>query len=260
MVMSYIGGKAHFAQWIISEFPKGYQEMSYVEPFGGAGWVLFKKEPSKLEVWNDINSELFNMFRQIIENYEMFKRVAIWMPRSREWFSYILKHYSKETNQVKRAVYFAYILSNSFGGKGTVFGVEKDKNINKWFVFLRRLRRIYWRFINVIIENLDYKECIQRYDTPNTLFYLDPPYISDNMPYYYRLFYNGNFTVDDHLELVSILKSIKGKFLLSYWWYEPIMKAYEGFNIVSKASNLSLSNLPYQKKHLERIEILIKNY
>lgn len=255
--MPYIGGKFYLAKWIISEFPENYQEMTYVEPFGGAGWVLFKKEPSNIEVWNDINSELFNMFKQIIDNYDEFKRIAMWMLRSRELFNYIKKNYNNEINPVKKAVYFAYLMTNSFSGRAKCF-VGKKKN--NWFAFLKKLRQIYWRFSKVIIENLDYKECIQKYDSPDTLFYIDPPYLFEDARYHYKIFQNSKFTLDDHLELANILKSLKGKFLLSYYPHEVIEKEYKDFRFLSRNVSAWASSVPLEGKRIKKTEILIKNF
>ena len=60
-MLSYIGGKSFLSRWIISNFPENYQSMTYCEPFGGGGWVLFKKDESSVEIYNDLNSDLVNL-------------------------------------------------------------------------------------------------------------------------------------------------------------------------------------------------------
>lgn len=85
-MLPYIGGKSYLAGWIISNFPKDYQKLSYCEVFGGGGWVLFKKEQSHLETYNDLNKNLVNLFRVIRDNYPQFEHKAQWSLHSREMY------------------------------------------------------------------------------------------------------------------------------------------------------------------------------
>lgn len=85
-MIPYIGGKSYLANWIISQFPKGYEQLSYCEVFGGGGWVLFKKETSNIETYNDLNKNLVNLFRIIRDNYKAFEHRAEWSLHSREMY------------------------------------------------------------------------------------------------------------------------------------------------------------------------------
>lgn len=258
MTMPYLGGKANLSKWIISQFPDNYREMTYAEVFGGAGWVIFKKEPSKVDVWNDINPELYNVFKQIVENYDEFRKLTRWMLSSRQLYTYIKKRYIKEQDLVKRAVYFVYAITNSYGCliRGFKVGI-KERRINNWIAFVKRLKQIHLRFSNVIIENLDYKQCIEKYDSTDALFYLDPPYLLPKNEYHYKLFQKNKFTLEDHLELADILRNIKGKFLLSYYPHKIIEKEYKGFEFLTKEVPQNVSS---GIKKRRGIELLIKNF
>ena len=71
-MIPYFGGKSYTARWIISNFPKDYKDLTYCEVFGGGGWVLFKKKPSAVEIYNDLNRELVNLFLVIRDHHKEF--------------------------------------------------------------------------------------------------------------------------------------------------------------------------------------------
>jgi DNA adenine methylase len=105
-MLPYIGGKSYLANWIIDSFPEKYKEMSYCEVFGGGGWVLFKKEPSYVETYNDLNKNLVNLFRIIRDNYEEFAHRAEWCLHSREMWEEARKKLAddKFINDVEKAM------------------------------------------------------------------------------------------------------------------------------------------------------------
>lgn len=82
-----MGGKSALSRWIIDNFPEDFEKRTYVEVFGGGGWVLFKKEPSYVEVYNDLNSHLVNLFKTIRDNYPEFEHKAEWSLHSREMYN-----------------------------------------------------------------------------------------------------------------------------------------------------------------------------
>ncbi|NPA54063.1 MAG: DNA adenine methylase, partial [Aquificae bacterium] len=157
-MLPYIGGKSRLANWIISNFPKDYQNLTYIEVFGGAGWVLFKKDKSILEIYNDIDEDLVNLFLQIRDNYKEFKKKAYWSLHSRHMFKIAkakLQH-KKFEDDIDRAVQFAIIQVQSFSGTRNSWGYRKfDKN-SRWIAFLKRLGKIRKRLERVQIECKDF--------------------------------------------------------------------------------------------------------
>lgn len=263
-MIPYIGGKSRMSTFITGHFPEDYTERTYCEVFGGAGWVLFKKEPSCIEIYNDLNADLVNLFKTIRDNYEEFRHRADFTLHSRLMFNEALEKLKEDKflSQVEKAMHFAISRVQAFSGKGGWGYQITAKRIRggSWDAFLRRLDVINARLKKVHIENLDFEACITKYDTDQTIFYIDPPYV--NSEYYYN---TGQkyFDKDDHKRLAELLRSTKGKFALSYYDDTLIRKLYKGFRFeertVTKSSQGITRNVkpkPRDKGH----ELLIMNY
>lgn len=199
----WIGGKKLLRKEILSRFPKE-QPSRYIEAFGGAGWVLFAKEHNskQLEVYNDLNGDLVNLYRCV-------------------------KYHAQE---VQRAARFLYLIKVSFGADGKTYGTNA-KNIS---YSVNMLPEISKRLNRVVIENKSYDNLIKVYDRNNALFYLDPPY------YKTEKYYGNLFDEEDHIKLRDILKDIKGKFILSYNDCAFIRELYSDFYIEEVERNNNL--------------------
>jgi DNA adenine methylase len=256
-MIPYIGGKSRLASWIISQFPENYTRMTYVEPFGGAGWVLFKKEKSLVEVYNDKDEMLVNLFIVLRDHFQEFRRRAHRTLYSRRIFTLaveqIRNNYFKDN--IDKAVAFAVSVVQSFSGTrhSWSYGISKKSRSENWLAFLRRLNEIRYRLSTVQIECLDFRKVIEKYDTPNTLFYLDPPYVGKES------YYQGGFTEKDHIELAELLKNIKGKFLLSYYPCELVEELYKDFNWETKEVS-KFSSYAKERSRPRGTELLIKNF
>jgi len=237
-MIPYIGGKSYLAGWIIDQFPENYKEMTYCEVFGGGGWVLFRKEPSYVEIYNDLNSNLTTLFKVIRDNYKKFEHRAQWSLHSREMYLEArekLKN-DKFISQVEKSMHIAIEQVQSFSGKGGWgYQVTAQKIASgKWMPFLKRLQYINARLKKVQIECLDFEKIITKYDRETTLFYLDPPYVD------VEHYYNSDevcFTLDDHKRLAGLLKKIKGKFVLSYYDHELVRSLYKKYKMLHKETS-----------------------
>ena len=247
-LISWIGGKNCLKKEIIKNFP-AYHER-YVEVFGGAGWVLFYKEKSKYETYNDLNSNLFNLFRVVQTKLDEFLAGAEFCQSSREYFKLYKENYNNiALSDVERAVFFYYLVKTSFGSAMRAYnGKSKTQNRLK---ALENLREINKRLSNVSIENLDFEDCIKRYDKESTFFYCDPPYFGCEEIY-------KNVPNMEHERLFNILKNIKGKFLLSYNNNDYIKEMYKDFNIIEVERGNNLVSR-HKKREIYK-ELLIKNY
>ena len=214
--LCWYGGKFFQRKWIISHFP---EHTCYVEVFGGAGHVLFTKDPSPNEVFNDIYSELINFYRVAVAMPDKLFSLISGTLHSREEFNRcksILE--SNESDPLIRAWAFIVVNRQSFGGMvktgDCVWGYNRTpnprfqspKDPNKFKAFIDRLKKVQ-------IENDSFEKIIPRYDSPNTLFYLDPPYIHEQRCV--RKAYQHEFTNQDHSNLVNLILSSKGKFIIS---------------------------------------------
>lgn len=242
----WIGGKKLLRKEIIGSFPKEEIER-YVEVFGGAGWVLFGKEPSKIEVFNDINSELINLYRCIKYHPIALQQELEFMFMSREQFFDYRDKNLKGMTDIQRAARYFYIIKASFGGDKISFGTSRKNIVNA----IDYLSEVSKRLKNVVIENKDFLGLIKTYDRANVLFYCDPPY------YGTEKYYNTEFGEEQHIQLRDILTQIKGKFILSYNDCEFTRDLYKNFNIIEIERNHNLRAKDGGDRYKE---LLIKNY
>lgn len=260
-MIPYIGGKSKIANWVIAGFPENYSKLTYCEVFGGGGWVLFRKEPSFLEIYNDLNSDLVNLFRTIRDNYEVFAHKAEWTLHSREMYNEAVKELQGgRPDETERAISFATHRIQSFAGTGHSWGYQiraHSATSGQWLPFLKRMELISARLKKVQIECLDFTKVIEKYDTPDTLFYCDPPYVASEK------YYDVEFGHKEHLRLASLLKEIKGRFVLSYYENDLVRDLYGGFNITSKETVKSSKGCTRNSRERVRpgaTELLITNF
>lgn len=208
----YFGGKYYYAKHLIPMFP---EHNCYVEVFGGAGNVLIQKPISKLEVFNDINSDIVNLFRVLRNDYDAFIAQIENIPYSREEYYYFRERLETETNELQRAVMWFCAANMSFSGVfGGGWGFSKTKNhANAFKNKAERLHEIRDRLRCVLIENEDFEFMLESYDTEDTFFYLDPPYVPETRKS--SNVYAHEMSYEDHEKLIDILKNIKGKVMLS---------------------------------------------
>lgn len=230
---AWVGGKSKLADKIIKEFP---EHQRYVEVFGGALNVFYRKPRSKIEVVNDINSDLINLHLQIQRRPQSLQLYLNRMLVSREIFSGIKHKKLQPRNDVQRAAYYYYMLVNSFGSRGTDFAMPRGTKPR-----IRNLARDFrvWskRLQGVCIENMDFKKIIETYDHVDVLFYLDPPYIGTES--YYKT--PSGFNIAQHIDLANMLKGIQGKFVLSYNDCEVVRDLYKDFEIIEVSTLYSLN-------------------
>jgi len=220
----FIGGKSYIAEEIVQYCP---QHRVYCEPFAGAVAVLRAKFPSEVEVINDINSDIVNFFLQIRDNFDALHHKLTYTPYSRMLYRSWLKEFQlgrRPKDKVEWAARWFYIQDVSFGGAlqaGWQFSLVEnaaDRFANK----VDRLRQLAHRLRRVYIEQGDYRECIKRWDSEDTLFYVDPPYVGRDL-------YGVNF---DHIELSDLLAEVKGKVVLSYYDDPTIRWLYANWRVV----------------------------
>lgn len=254
----------HASLWIIENFPKDYPRLTYVEVFGGAGWVLFKKQPSAIEIYNDLNSNLVLLFKTIRDNYPLFKHKATWTLHSREQYYDAINFLQSDESapDIDKAIAYATKQVRSFAGSGGWAYEIKPRRVSntKWAAFLQRLDAINCRLSTVMIEHCTYSELIPKVDRQDTLFYIDPPY------YDAEAYYNNgevSFTRDDHTNLANILRNIKGKFCLSYFDHPAIRELYHGYRIIEHERSISARGVwrgAPAKTRPRTTELLIMNY
>ena len=233
MALSYIGGKSRIGTWIREFIP--YDIETFVEPFSGMFWVFFKMEiknyPNlKQVIYNDFNPLNVNLFN-CIRNYEDFYAIIKdYKSQDKSLFDKFQKEiFNKEfTIDLSKPDYhlaskYAYILSQVWSGtnpeKGKFIDL-KGKYKSKFDSFKSKLVDKKWQnyFDKITIcENMDFEDVIKKYDSEKTFFYCDPPYYKTE-----KYYANHDFGIETHERLSETLKSTKGKFALSYYYFEQL--------------------------------------
>lgn len=245
--ISRMGGKSRLRKEIISMIPN---HVCYVEPFFGAGWVYWGKEVSEVEVINDKEQELINLFRIIKEHPEELERILRYEFVSRDKFDFYKNINIENLTDIQRVARYLYIVSNSFASKGVSFGYAALKKPSQK-IFLEDLKVLRDRLKNTYVENKDVLDIIKRYDRENTFFFCDPPY-------YKTTGYLEKFKEEDHINLRDVLSNISGKFLLTINDHEEIRELYKKFNIKETVVNYSVSRQSEARKRYG--ELIITNY
>ena len=220
-IIPWIGGKRRLAKRILPIFPP---HDCYVEPFAGGAALYFIKEPCCVEVINDINGELVNLYRVVKHHLEEFVRQFKWALISRQIYGW-LKHTPEETlTDIQRAARFYYLQKMAFGGKvsnqtfGTATTSAPRLNLMR---IEEELSAAHLRLSRTYIEHLPWDECVRRYDRPHTLFYLDPPYWGTEG-------YGVGFGLDQYACMADLARSIKGKMVVSVNDIPEMRQAFEG--------------------------------
>jgi len=219
--ISWIGGKSRLAPTICHFIP---EHTCYVEPFAGAGWVFFRKGMSKTEVLNDADSDLVTLYLCLREHPDELIRQLDYLLPSRKLFTLYVSQ--EGLTDIQRAARLFYLIKNAFGAKLTgrpSFGYSrKGKSAFNAISAPDLLRAVHKRLSRVFIENVDFAEVFRRYDSAESFFYCDPPYMDIE-------FYREPFEAADHLRLCECLADARGNWLLSYNDHPRVRELYADF-------------------------------
>lgn len=226
----YYGGKAKMADLIVSLMKP---HRTYVELFGGAAAVLLNKPPSEVEVYNEIDSGVTNFFNVIRDRdacNELFRRLTL-TPYSRKEYYTCLETWNKCTDPIEKARRWYFVQATSFNGRfGAGLRSSATKSVrgralgpNIFQTSYGRLFETAHRFKDVMIDNQDFREAIKRYDTSETLFYADPPYVHATRTK--GSTYVNEIDLTAHEDLVNMALASKGMWVISGYEhpvYEPL--------------------------------------
>ena len=282
-IISWVGGKKALRDLIYQKMPKEFGR--YIEVFGGGGWVLFGRTPDvAMEVYNDFNSDLANLFRCVRDQPMAFLKELGFLPLNGRDEFFVLRKFLEQEEftdafmrqelelaqreltpvqfeeiraillekaqlyDIRRAAAFFKVIRYSYGSGCTSYGCQPF-DIRKTFDLIWQGSR---RLKDTVIENKDFEELIKQYDRENAFIYCDPPY------YLTEGHYAVEFRREDHFRLRDTLKNCQGKFLVSYNDCEFIRELYQDFRIetVSRLNNLAQR----YDSGCEYAEVLISNY
>lgn len=221
----WFGGKGKVAKHIIDKMPK---HSCYVEPFGGAAHVISQKQPVPFEIYNDIDGEVVNFLMVAVNEPERLQKECDALPYSRMLYEKWKREHPPD-DDFTRAVRFFYVNRSGIakGNSGSSFSTDTGWRHSKEHNTARTYRSacevitsFAERMKSVMIDNRDFRDIIRVYDSTDTLFYIDPPYIGREK------YYAGGFTETDHRDLAALLNGIKGKAIVSYYDHPLLLELY----------------------------------
>ena len=232
IAFGWYGGKYSHLDWLLPQLPDSFH---YCEPFAGSGAVLLNRKPSSVETYNDIDGEVVNFFRILREEKEtLIEKIAL-TPFSREEFA-LSCEINPNLDAIERARRFYVRARQVRTGLAQTASIGRWANckntsrsgmsgvVSRWLGGIEQLQHIADRLLRVQIENRPAIDVIQLYDSKETLFYCDPPYIhstrGDSKAYKFEM---NNF---DHEALAKVLNKVKGLVALSNYDCELMEKLY----------------------------------
>jgi DNA adenine methylase len=279
-MLSYIGGKSKIGKWIVPYYPQDME--TYVETFGGMFWCFYnmdiKKFPNlKTVVYNDFNPLNYNLFKCLQNPTELSKMInslpcqELGVMNTPELYKTLFNQFQGElfdgelkitSPDYMIAAKYVYIVTQVFSGskpESSSYIDLKGKYKSKYLTFRDKLVNPKWldHFLKITnVENMDFENVIQKYDSSSSYFYLDPPYWKTEN--YYS---NHDFDRKDHERLANTLKKIQGKFSLSYYDFSLLHEWYpqDEFTWVKKNFKKAAAATKGKKQN-DAEELLIMNY
>lgn len=247
--LAYIGGKRAIAKQIVAILPK---HQTYVEPFAGGAQVFFHKEPSRVEVLNDLDGELVNFFRVCQLHYEELIRYLRFTVVSRKTFDLLLATNVETLTDIQRSARFLYLQKTSYAGRvhhqNFRTATVQPPSLNPERL-PELIEETHHRLARVQLECLPYEKVLAKYDSTSTCFYIDPPYYEIKL-------YKFNLDPEDFRLMAERLGAIGGKFVLSLNDVPEVRAIFKSFRIKG-------IEMPYTaQKHAGRRyrELLITNF
>lgn len=255
-VAPWLGGKRNLSKRITAILDR-VPHQTYAEPFVGMGGIFLRRSMQpRCEVINDYGRDVSNLFRILQRHYPQFLEVLRFQLTTRAEFLRLVDTDPATLTDLERAARFLYLQRTAFGGRvsGRNFGVSTDRPARFNLTRLEpMLEDLHTRLSGVIIECLDYNAFITRYDGPNTLFYLDPPYWGCEDDYGKAMFDRDAFA-----RMADQLGQIKGRFLMSINDVPDIRQTFASFRLTEVSTTYTIAK--QNDTRGSRAELLISNF
>jgi DNA adenine methylase len=188
----------------------------------------FLKQPTSVEVLNDINGDLVSLYRVLTHHLEEFVRQFKWAISSRQVFEWQKMTRPETLTDIQRAARFYYMQHHAFGGKvdGQNYGTATTAPMINLLRIEESLSAAHLRLSQgTNVEHLHWLDCMKRYDRDHTFFYCDPPYWEPEG-------YGVPFEYDQYEKMAAYMKACKGKVMVSINDHPDIRRAYDGLTII----------------------------
>jgi DNA adenine methylase len=263
-LIQYVGGKGTHLSTLLPLIPRTH---TYVEPYGGAASVLLNRRPSTIEVYNDLNDNLVNLFRVIRDpaQFEQLDRMLDATLYSRSEFELAISVTVKGTDDPVLRAWATYVVHNQ-GISGKLhtsngnWSRSRDQRLNtvRWWKKWERLVQIRDRFEHVQVESRDALKVIETWDAPDVTFYLDPPYVLETRAN--RSYYAFEQPEEHHQELVDLLLEVKGCVVLSGYEHPVYDRLADGGWVKTAYSQAAVMRVAQKDGDKpDRIEVVWRN-
>jgi DNA adenine methylase len=243
-MLQWMGGKRRLAKHLLPLFPPHH---CYVEVFcGGSALFFMRPEPARVEVINDLNRELVNLYRIVQHHLEEFVRQFKWVISSRQVFEWQKVTRPETLTDIQRAARFYYLQRHCFGARlqNPSFGTSTSNPAVNLLRIEESLSEAHLRLSGVTVENLDWKDCIQRYDRPHTFFYLDPPY-------WQMADYGAPFEFEQYGQMAEVMRHCQGKMMISINDHPEMRRLFADFSGHTLETTYTLNRTDNSKKRRE---------
>ncbi len=251
-ILAWPGGKRRLAK-VLLPIINSRAHTCYVEEFAGGGSMFFFRNPASVEVLNDVNIEVINLYRVVKYHLEEFLRQFKWALTSRQMFEWTKETPPEVLTDIQRAARFLYIQKLAFGGKvtGQTFGISPSSPPR--FNILRieeDLSQAHLRLSRVWIEHLDWLTCLRKYDRDYTLHFMDPPY-------YETEGYGVPFPLEEYEKIAEAMRTMKGSAILTINDHPEMRRIFKGFKMETVEINYTIGGAGKGKN---RRELIFKNW
>ena len=252
--IKWVGGKSKLVNKLIPIIPS---HKCYVEVFGGAGWLLFAKEPSSVEILNDFDSNLMNFWSVVKNAPEQFISSFDYTLISRETFDLYKQKYKNNDfdDAIEKAHVFYYLVNAGFASdmKNPVFGTKcQSRNGLRLEEVDSAIPEAYKRLQAVTIENKSFEDMFKIYDSAETFFYIDSPYRNT------KQYAVGKFSDTQYKTLAECCRRAEGKWLYTINDDEYIRQLFSDFNIITHDVYYSVCKTSNGRQDFK--ELIITNY
>lgn len=251
-IVPWLGGKRRLADRLFVLFPP---HECYVEAFAGGAALFFLRDvPAKAEILNDANGELVNLYRVVQHHLEEFVRQFKWALSSRQVFDWLQDTPPATLTDIQRAARTFYLQHLAFGGKvvGQNFGTATTAPTVNLLRIEESLSAAHLRLAGVTVEHLHWRDCVDRYDRPHTLHYLDPPYWQTEG-------YGLPWSFAEYEVMAEFARAAQGRVLISINDHPDIRRVFDGLHLERTELTYTVANGRHERPEATG-ELILTNW
>ena len=234
-LLAWPGGKRRLAKTLLPLFDSRIHSC-YVEEFAGGGGMFFLRQPAEVEVLNDVNGDVINLYRVVKNHLDEFAKQFRFAVASRQLFEWTKETPSHVLTDIQRAARFLYVQKLAFGGKisSQTFGTSPSSPPRFNILRLEEdLSQAHLRLSRGWIEHLYWKTCLEKWDRDYTLHFMDPPYWETEG-------YGVPFELEQYEQLAESMRTMKGSAILTINDHPEMRRIFKGYKMDSIDINYTI--------------------